>query len=244
MIVIPAIDLRGGQCVRLFQGDFARETVYGADPIATARRWTAAGAPMLHLVDLDGARIGSPVQGALVRDIARAIEVPVQYGGGLRRLPDIEQALDHGIWRVVLGTSAIADRPLLVSALKRWGPERIVVGIDARDGFVATHGWLEATEVRATELARAVAGLGVTTVLYTDIARDGTLTSPNYAALAGIAECGVEVIASGGVAAYEHLTALAAIPGVGAAVVGQALYTGAVQLGVGHWDVATLSGRA
>lgn len=244
MIVIPAIDLRGGQCVRLLQGDFARETIYGADAIAMARRWTAAGAPMLHVVDLDGARTGRPVQGALVREIARAITVPVQYGGGLRALPDIEQALDGGVWRVVLGTAVIADRALLVAAVERWGPERIVVGIDARDGFVATHGWLEATEIRATDLARAVGELGVTTVLYTDIARDGTLTSPNFAALAEVATCGVEVIASGGVAAFEDLTALAAIPGIGAAVVGQALYTGAVRLAPGNWEVAPLPNRA
>lgn len=240
MIVIPAIDLRGGQCVRLLQGDFARETVYGADPISMARRWTAAGAPMLHVVDLDGARAGSPVQGALVRDMARAIDVPVQYGGGLRTLLDIERALDHGVGRVVLGTAAIAERALLVAALQRWGAERLVVGIDARDGFVATHGWLEATAVRAIALARDVAELGVTTVLYTDIARDGTLTSPNFAALAEITACGVEVIASGGVAAYEHLTALATIPGVGAAIVGQALYTGALQFGPGDWDVVAM----
>lgn len=240
MIVLPAIDLRGGQCVRLHQGDFARETIYGTDPVAMARRWESAGAPLLHVVDLDGAKVGRPMQTALVREIIQAVGVPVQCGGGLRTLVAVENALRDGVSRVVLGTVAVADPGLLLGALERWGPERIVVGVDARDGVVATHGWMETSDTRASVLVRDVASLGVKTVLYTDIARDGTLTRPNYAALSEIALCGVEVIASGGVASREHLVALASIPGVTAAIVGRALYTGDLQLGPGDWVLDAL----
>lgn len=237
MMVIPAIDLRGGQCVRLLQGDFAHETVYGADPVAIVRRWTEAGAPLLHVVDLDGARAGHPLQAELVREMARATAARVQYGGGLRSLADIARALDNGIDRVVLGTAALEDRPVLATALERWGPDRIVVGIDARNGFVATRGWMETTDVAATALVHDLLALGATTVLYTDIARDGTLTEPNYGALAEIAVSGASVIASGGVASREHLTSLAKIEGVSAAIVGKALYAGTIALGPGDWVI-------
>ncbi|HET8631016.1 MAG TPA: 1-(5-phosphoribosyl)-5-[(5-phosphoribosylamino)methylideneamino]imidazole-4-carboxamide isomerase [Thermomicrobiales bacterium] len=236
MIVIPAIDLRGGRCVRLLQGDFARETVYGDDPLAMARRWQDAGAPYLHLVDLDGARAGRPAQAAIIGEIARALTIPVQAGGGLRTLDDIAGALDGGLARVVLGTAALEDRALLAAALDRWGAERVVVGLDARDGLVATHGWRATSATRATDLARELAALGVRRVLYTDIARDGTLAAPNEAALGELAACAdLAVLASGGVADRAHLAALAAIPGVEAAIVGRALYTGDVALGPGEW---------
>ncbi|HEX5505978.1 MAG TPA: 1-(5-phosphoribosyl)-5-[(5-phosphoribosylamino)methylideneamino]imidazole-4-carboxamide isomerase [Thermomicrobiales bacterium] len=238
MIVIPAIDLRGGRCVRLLQGDFASETVYGDDPLALARRWQDAGAPYLHLVDLDGARAGRPVQAAIIGEIARALTIPVQAGGGLRALDDIAAALDGGLARVVLGTAALEDRALLAAALARWGAERIVVGLDARDGLVATHGWRATSTTRATDLARELAALGVRRVLYTDIARDGTLSAPNEAALRELAACAdLAILASGGVAARAHLAALAAIPGVEGAIVGRALYTGDVALGPGEWKV-------
>jgi phosphoribosylformimino-5-aminoimidazole carboxamide ribotide isomerase len=184
MIVIPAIDLRGGRCVRLLQGDFARETVYGDDPVQMALRWQEAGAAMLHVVDLDGARAGHPAQAAIVASIAAALTIPVQLGGGMRTLDHIAGAFDGGVSRVVLGTAAIEDRDLLAAALDRWGAERIVLGIDARDGYVATRGWIETTAVRATDLARDLAALGLRRVVYTDIGRDGTLHEPNYAALA------------------------------------------------------------
>jgi len=239
MIVIPSIDLRGGRCVRLMQGDFARETVYGDDPVAIARRWQEAGAPRLHVVDLDGAREGRPVQAEIIGEIARALAIPVQAGGGLRTLDDVAAALDAGLARVVLGTTALEDRALLAAALARWGAERIVVGLDARDGLVATRGWRATSTTRATDLARDLAALGVRRVLYTDIARDGTLTAPNYAALRDLAaRCpGLAILASGGVAAREHLAALAAIPGVEGAIVGRALYTGDLALGPGEWEV-------
>ncbi len=238
MIVIPAIDLRGGRCVRLLQGDFAQETVYGDDPMQMALRWQAAGATMLHVVDLDGAKVGYPAQAAIVSAIARALTIPVELGGGLRALAHLEEAFAGGVARVVLGTAAIEDRGLLTAALERWGAERIVLGLDAREGLVATRGWIETTAVRATELARELAALGVRHVVYTDIGRDGTLHEPNYAALREMAEAsGLAVIASGGVARREHLTALAAVPGIEAAIVGRAIYTGDVVLGPGEWVV-------
>ena len=238
MIVIPAIDLRDGRCVRLLQGDFARETVYGDDPVQMALRWQEAGAAMLHVVDLDGARAGHPVQAAIVASIAAALTIPVQLGGGMRTLEHIAGAFDGGVARVVLGTAAIEDRDLLAAALDRWGAERIVLGIDARGGMVATRGWIETTAVRATDLARDLAALGLRRVVYTDIGRDGTLHEPNYAALAEMAAVGdFAVIASGGVARREHLAALAALPGVEATIVGRALYTGDVVLGPGEWEV-------
>ena len=236
MIVIPAVDLRGGRCVRLFQGDFARETVYGDDPVAMARRWQEAGAPMLHVVDLDGAREGRRVQGAAVAAIARALTIPTQTGGGLRRLEDIAAAFDAGVARIVLGTAALEDRPFLMAALARWGAERIALGLDARDGLVATRGWEETSATRAVDLARELAALGVRRVVYTDIGRDGTLSAPNYAALRELAGVGdLAIIASGGIARREQLDALAAIPGVEGAIVGRALYTGHVTLGPGQW---------
>jgi phosphoribosylformimino-5-aminoimidazole carboxamide ribotide isomerase len=237
MIVIPAIDLRGGRCVRLLQGDFARETVYGDDPVRMALRWQGAGATMLHVVDLDGAKEGRPAQATIVSAIARALTIPVELGGGLRSLDDLEAAFAGGMARAVLGTAAIEDRGLLTAALGRWGAERIVLGLDAREGLVATRGWIETTAVRATDLARELAAFGVRHVVYTDIGRDGTLQEPNYAALRELAEgSGLAVIASGGVARREQLAALAAIPGVEAAIVGRAIYTGDVVLGPGEWE--------
>lgn len=235
MLVIPAIDLRGGRCVRLFQGDFARETVYGDDPVALARRWQEAGAPYLHVVDLDGARAGYPVQTSEIAAITRALTIPVQVGGGLRALDDIAAAFASGVARVVLGTVALEDRDLLGAALARWGAQRLVVGLDARDGLVATHGWRATSTTRAVDLARDLRALGVRLVLYTDIARDGTLGAPNYAALRELAATGLDLLASGGVASREHLAALATIPGVTGAIVGRALYTGTVVLGPGEW---------
>ena len=242
MIVIPAIDLRGGRCVRLFQGDFARETVYGDDPVAMARRWQGAGAPMLHVVDLDGAREGRRVQGATVAAITRALTIPTQTGGGLRRLEEIAAAFHAGVVRVVLGTAALEDRPFLLAALARWGAERIALGLDARDGLVATRGWEETSATRAVDLTRELAALGLRRVVYTDIGRDGTLSAPNYAALRELAGVGdLAIIASGGVARREQLAALAAIPGVEGVIVGRALYTGDVALGPGEWKVEVRS---
>lgn len=236
MLVIPAIDLRGGRCVRLYQGDYARETVVGDDPVAMARHWAAAGARLLHVVDLDGARAGRPVQLDLVARICAALAIPVELGGGPRTAGDVAAMLAAGVDRVILGTVALEQPALVTAMLERHGPERIVLGLDARAGRVATRGWLETSEVEATALARRMAGAGVRTVIYTDIARDGTLSGPSVAGTAAVAAAsGLEVIASGGVARREDLAALAAQPGIVGAIVGRALYTGALQLAPDEW---------
>jgi phosphoribosylformimino-5-aminoimidazole carboxamide ribotide isomerase len=227
--LIPAIDLRGGRVVRLYQGDYARETVYSDDPVAVARAFAAAGAPRLHVVDLDGAREGVPRHLATLAAIAAAVPVPVQFGGGIRSRQAAEAALAAGADRVIVGTAAI-EAPALAQELAAVLGPRLVLGVDARDGQVATCGWQRTSAVAATELVVAARAWGVTRICYTDIARDGTLTAPNFAALrAVIAAAGVPVIASGGVATIEHLRALRAL-GAEGAIVGKALYDGALAL--------------
>jgi phosphoribosylformimino-5-aminoimidazole carboxamide ribotide isomerase len=227
--VIPSIDIRGGRCVRLYQGDYARETVYDADPVAVARRWAGLGAPRLHVVDLDAARTGEPVNAALVTAIARAVAVPVQAGGGIRDEATARRYLEAGVRRVVLGTAAVRD-PALVERLAAADPEAVVVALDARDGVVRTDGWTVSGGVRAEELARWMMAAGVRRFLYTDIARDATLTEPNYEALGALVRAtGAAVIASGGVARVAQLRRLAAA-GAEGAIIGRALYTGDVDL--------------
>jgi len=237
MIVIPAIDLRGGRCVRLLHGDFSHETVYGDDPVAMARHWVEAGAAILHVVDLDGAATGNPQQTELIAAICAAIAIPVEVGGGLRTLADIAATLSAGASRVVLGTAAIENPALVAAALAAYGPERIVLGLDARDGYVATGGWLATSSVRAVDLACAMVGRGVRRVVATDIARDGARTGPNVDFLAEIATSGLAVIASGGVKDRGHLALLAAAPGIEAVITGTALYTGDLTLGPGEWEI-------
>ncbi len=243
MIVIPAIDLRGGKCVRLLHGDFSHETVYGDDPVAMARHWAEAGAAILHVVDLDGAAAGSPQQTALIAAICAAIPIPVEVGGGLRTLADIATTLEAGVSRVVLGTAAIEHPDLVTAALMAHGPERIVLGLDARDGYVATGGWLATSSVRAVDLACAMAERGVRRVVATDIARDGARTGPNIDFLAEIATSGLAVIASGGVKDRSHLALLATVPGIEAVITGTALYTGDLALGPGEWEVVVSEQR-
>jgi phosphoribosylformimino-5-aminoimidazole carboxamide ribotide isomerase len=229
VIVYPAIDLRGGQCVRLRQGDYARETVFAADPAAVARRWVDQGATWLHLVDLDGARAGRPVHAAGVRAIVAAAGVPCQLGGGLRTDADIETALGWGVARVILGTRALQD-PDWCEAVCRRHPGRVALGIDARDGFVATEGWQTTSRVTALELARRAADWPPAAIIFTDIGRDGMLAGPNRDALAALAKAvPVPVIASGGVTTVEDVKALAA-RGLAGAIVGRALYEGRLDL--------------
>ncbi len=239
MIVIPAIDVRGGKCVRLLHGDFSHETVYGDDPIAMARHWAEAGAAILHVVDLDGAAARSPQQTELIAAICAAIPIPVEVGGGMRTLADIDVTLAAGAHRAILGTVAIENPNLVAMALAAHGPERIVLGLDARDGYVATGGWLETSNVRAVDLARTMAARGVRHVVATDIARDGARTGPNVPFLTEIATSGLAVIASGGVKDRGHLALLATIPGVEAVITGTALYTGDLTLGPGEWEIPT-----
>jgi len=234
MDVIPAIDIRGGRCVRLVQGDYERETVFADDPAEAARRWRDAGAKRLHVVDLDGAREGRAVNAAVVERIVTAVDVPVQLGGGLRDLETVRRYLEAGVERVVLGTAAVKDIGLLTVALELF-PGRIAVGVDARDGTVVTEGWLEASGISAAELVRRLGALGVPRVIYTDTLRDGTLTEPNLAALeallADIRASGgdTRVIYSGGVSSLDHIRRLAET-GVEGVIVGRALYTGDIDL--------------
>ena len=229
MQIIPAIDIRAGKCVRLYQGDYNRMTVYDNDPVAVAQRWIELGATALQVVDLDGAREGYPVNTDVILSIVQAVHVPIQLGGGLRDEPAVLAAIGLGVARVVLGTAAVQQPDLIARLVERYGDE-IAIGVDARDGIVATSGWIEQSQVSATDLIAHMAALGVRRVIYTDIARDGTLSEPNFAATGALVRAGgPAIIASGGVGKIEHLLRLASL-GVEAVVVGRALYTGAFSL--------------
>lgn len=231
----PAIDLRGGRCVRLVQGDFARETVYGEDPVQIACRWEKEGARWLHVVDLDAAKTGDLVNLSAVQEILHGVSIPVQVGGGVRDLKRLEKLLSLGVSRVVIGSAAI-DNPLFVKeALRHYG-DRLALSLDAREGKVATHGWLETSENRVEDLGCEMADHGAETFIFTDISRDGTRTGPNIAGVRALAEAtGKEVIASGGVGHLDHLTALARLAplGVKGSILGKSLYTGDVDLQAG-----------
>jgi phosphoribosylformimino-5-aminoimidazole carboxamide ribotide isomerase len=229
MIILPAIDIKDGHCVRLYQGDYDKVTTYGNDPVQMALRWQEAGASWLHIVDLDGAAEGKPVNGALIGCIRATTQMHIEVGGGMRSLEHIQQMLELGIDRVILGTIAITDRALLEKALERW-KERIVVGVDARDGLVSIAGWREAAQVKATTLAAELTQAGVQRFGYTDIARDGVLKGPNLAALREMQQATSRpLIAAGGVGSLNDLQALAKL-GVEGAIVGKAIYTGDVDL--------------
>ncbi|MCH8298360.1 MAG: 1-(5-phosphoribosyl)-5-[(5-phosphoribosylamino)methylideneamino]imidazole-4-carboxamide isomerase [Chloroflexi bacterium] len=230
MEVIPAIDLKDGRCVRLFQGDFNQETVFSDDPLATALSWQEQGGRRLHLVDLDGAVRGKPAHLEVIASIVRGLDIPVQVGGGIRDLAAAEAWLDAGADRVVIGTAAVRDPDMVQEVCRKHGSERVVVSLDAKDGLVALQGWTEASTVTVLELARRMAQIGVVRLLYTDISRDGALTGPDIRTNAQLArETGLAVLASGGVASIEHIKEL--LPtGVEGVIVGRALYTGAVDL--------------
>ena len=230
MEVIPAIDLRGGRCVRLYQGDFGRETVYSEDPLAVARQWQEQGACRLHLVDLDGAAQGDPVNLDIIAAIVAQSGIPVQVGGGVRTSATAEKLLSLGVERVVIGTAAVRNPDLVRQLCQDGGSPRVVVALDARDGLVAVQGWLEKTSVTAVDLGKRMAELGVERLLYTDISRDGTLSEPNFSANAELVEStGLAILASGGVASLDHITQLAKI-GAEGVIVGRAFYTGDLEL--------------
>ena len=229
MEVIPAIDLKGGRCVRLLQGDFDKETVFSTDPGAVARGWEQADAPRIHVVDLEGAASGRPENAEAVARILESVDIPVQLGGGVRNMETLEGWLDKGVQRVVLGTAAVENPDFLQEALRRFG-ESVVVGIDARDGRVAASGWKRTTEVDAIELIERMKGFGARRIIYTDISRDGMLSGPNLESVRQVvSSTNVPVIASGGVSTIEHLKSLKEL-GVEGAIVGRALYTGDVNL--------------
>ena len=232
MIVIPAIDLRNGRCVRLLQGRKSEVTVYNEDPIAVAKEFAAAGAGMIHVVDLDGAFNEAGSNRAVVKRIVEAVDVPVEFGGGIRTLDDVQQLCDAGVARVVLGTLAAETPELLKEFVNRFS-SRICVGIDARDGRVMTRGWEAATPVMAVDLARAVVGLGVERIIYTDIARDGMLSGPNIEqTLAVVRAAAVRVTASGGVSSLDDIKRLRDTnePRLDSVIVGKALYEGKFKL--------------
>jgi len=230
MIILPAIDIKGGQCVRLYQGDYAQVTTYDAEPVQVAQRWQSAGASWLHVVDLDGAAAGHPVNVEVIRRMRAGTSLRIELGGGMRSLAHIQQMFDLGIDRVILGTVALTDRALLEETLARWG-EHIAVGLDARNGRVAIAGWRETSQVQAASLAVELSASGVQRFIYTDIARDGALKGPNLEGLRRIQQViTCPLIASGGVASLDDLRSLAAL-GIEGTIVGKALYTGDVDLG-------------
>ncbi len=233
MLIFPAIDLRGGRCVRLVQGRPEAETVYGADPVAVARRWASRGARWLHLVDLDGAFAGAPRQLELVGQIAAAVDIPVQLGGGLRTLEQIESALVAGVARVVLGTVAVTDPGLVREACAAFGSNRVLVGLDARDGLVAVKGWQDVTSRHLLEVAAQIRECGVERLIFTDTARDGMLAGPNLGAIRDLAvQSGLRLIASGGVSCLEDVIRLRGLEplGVEGVILGKALYEGRIRL--------------
>jgi phosphoribosylformimino-5-aminoimidazole carboxamide ribotide isomerase len=232
MLIIPAIDIRGGKCVRLFQGDYRQETIYGEDPVEIARRWIAQGAGFLHLVDLDGARDGVPRNRETIRQILKIASIPVQIGGGIRNLAHIEDYLTSGASRIILGTAAYANPGFLAAACRLW-PGQIAVDIAARGGKAAISGWTEETSIAALELAKNCESLGASWVIYTDILRDGAQQGINLESTRLLARAlQIPVIASGGVSTIEDIVSLLPLEaeGVRGAIVGRALYAGTLDL--------------
>jgi len=232
MLIIPAIDIRNGRVVRLIQGDFEQETVYDDDPVGVARKWESEGAELIHIVDLDGAREGRPENLKLVEDIAREISIPVELGGGVRNLRTIESILDKGIERVILGTEAVESPEIIKKACREFG-ERIVVGIDAKDGLVVVRGWVSSTSRKAIDLAEEMEGAGVRTIIFTDIKRDGMLSGPNLESLREMLKAiTIPLIASGGISSLEDINSIKSLGDekLQGVIVGKALYDGRVNL--------------
>ena len=232
MVIFPAIDIRGGKCVRLFKGDFAQETVFGDKPEEMAAKWQAQGGRFLHLVDLDGALAGKSQNLETIKKILAAVDIPVELGGGIRTMENIDEVLALGVRRVILGSVAVKNPELVKEACRKYG-DRIVVGIDAKDGIVAVDGWGVSGNVDAVELAKKMAEAGVRTIIYTDISRDGTLSGVNVEATARLArESGINVVASGGVSSIEDIKALLPYEkdGIEGVIVGKSIYTGSLDL--------------
>lgn len=233
MKILPAIDLKGGQCVRLRQGRMDAATIYSSDPVEMALKWQSLGAEYIHIVDLDGAFAGRPAHTDIITRIAKAITIPFEVGGGLRTDEHVREVIEAGASRAIIGTRAVSDVESLKQLVSRYG-EAIAVGIDARDGFVQVNGWVETTAVRATKLAIIIAGFGIKTVIYTDTATDGMLKGPNLKAMAEMADAvpSISVIASGGVKASEDITALMALAraNLNGVIIGKALYENSATL--------------
>ena len=231
MRIYPAIDIRGGKAVRLYKGDFAQETVFG-EPAEMAKKWEAAGGEFLHLVDLDGARAGKSMNLDVVKDIIAAVNIPVELGGGIRTMENIDEVLAAGVQRVILGSVAAKNPALVKEACAKYG-DRVVVGIDAKDGIVAVDGWEGSGDVEVTVLAKEMAKAGVKTIIYTDISRDGTLEGVNVEATAQLArESGIKIVASGGVKSIDDVKALLPYEkeGIEGVIVGKSIYMGTLDL--------------
>lgn len=230
MEVIPAVDIRGGKCVQLYQGDYSRETVFSDDPVDAALRWDEMGATRLHVVDLDGARAGSPQNLGLVGSIVCSVSIPVQLGGGIRTAESAREAVALGVERVFLGTSAVDDPRLVEELCRELGPEAVSVSVDARDGYVAVRGWTGSSRLSVPEMVARIEGMGVRRLMYTDIARDGTLTEPNFRAIEDVAgRTHLKILAAGGISSLDHLLKLSRL-GVDGAIVGTAAYTGDINM--------------
>lgn len=225
MILFPAIDIRDGNCVRLIQGDYDKETIYGDSPKDMALEWEKKGAEYLHLIDLDGAKTGNSLNQAAIKAVAEAVSIPVQVGGGIRSMEIIESHISNGVSRVIIGTAAINDPAFLEEAVKTYG-EKIAVSIDARNGYVATDGWTETSDVKAVDLIMRLEKIGVQTIVYTDIFKDGMLQGPNFEELSTVGDAtSIDVIASGGVTTKEDIRRLKEMNMYGA-IIGKALYDG------------------
>lgn len=230
MEVVPAIDLRGGKCVRLYQGDYEQETVYSDSPLDMAAHWVGLGATRLHVVDLDGARNGASANLPVVAEIASSVSVPLQLGGGIRTVDIARAVRSAGVDRVVVGTVSVENPDMIRDMCAQMGAAAVVVSLDARDGYVAVHGWRQSSPVQAGDMVKQMTNMGVQRFMYTDIARDGTLTEPNFDAIESlVAQTDARLMAAGGISSVEHLLRLADL-GVEAAVVGKALYAGAIDL--------------
>ncbi len=229
MRMYPAIDLKDGECVRLFKGDYDKKTVYSTDAVATALTWQESGADFLHVVDLDGARSGNGKNREVIKEICNVVSMRVQTGGGIRSMDDVDSLISAGVARVILGTAAVKNFALVEEAVKKYG-DKIAVGIDAKNGFVATDGWEKVSEFTAVEFAKKVEKAGVRTIIYTDIATDGAMCGPNVEAMVEmVKETNLDVIASGGVSCIDDIKALLKT-GVEGAITGRAIYDGALDL--------------
>lgn len=229
MILFPAIDLKNGHCVRLEQGDFNKTQVFSHNPVEMALKWESQGGAYLHLVDLDGAKEGSPANLHVIKDILSTLTIPVQIGGGIRSMKYGETLLELGVSRIILGTAALHDKAFAEEAIKEFG-ERVAVSIDAKDGMVATHGWVEVSEIKSVEFAKELESFGLETLIYTDIAKDGMMEGPNFDQLEEMQKAvRMNIIASGGVSFDTDLLALKELNLYGA-IIGKALYTGAINL--------------
>ena len=232
MLIIPAIDIKGGRCVRLFQGRMEQETVYSDDPVSVAKRWEDEGAEFLHIVDLDGAVSGVPKNKEIIESIIKSVKIPLEVGGGVRNIETIKEYFSIGAKKVIIGTVAW-ENPILISEVCKMFPERIIVGIDAKNGNVAVRGWEDVTETSASTLAKRFEGMGISGIIYTDISRDGTLSGPNIDSIKSFAKSiSIPVIASGGVSDINDIKNIMKLKkhGVTGVIVGKALYSGAVNL--------------